>query len=82
MWWPIRFQWLVPFGTILLVAVAVTSISSAWLAARRSTAITVEQLNRVIDTLGQSRFPFSQNVLEQMRGCPGPSSWLTIPKAG
>ncbi len=71
MWWPIRFQWLVPFGTILLIAVAVTSISSAWLAARRSTEITVEQLNRVIDTLGRSRFPFSQNVLEQMRGLSG-----------
>ncbi len=67
----IRFQWLVPFGAILLVAVAVTSVSSAWLAARRSTEITVEQLNRVIDTLGRSRFPFSQNVLEQMRGLSG-----------
>ena len=33
MWWPIRYQWLVPFGSILLAAVAVTSISSAWLAA-------------------------------------------------
>jgi signal transduction histidine kinase len=71
MWWPIRYQWLVPFGTILVVAVAVTSISSAWLAAKHSTAITLEQLNRVIDTLGQSRFPFSQNVLEQMRGLSG-----------
>ncbi len=71
MWWSIRYQWLVPFGTMLLVAVAVTSISSAWLAAKRSTAITLEQLNRVIDTLGQSRFPFSSNVLKQMRGLSG-----------
>ena len=71
MWWPIRYQWLVPFGTILVVAVAVSSISSAWLAAKHSTAITLAQLNRVIDTLGQSRFPFSQNVLEQMRGLSG-----------
>ena len=71
MWWPIRYQWLVPFGSILLVAVAVTSIASAWLAARRSTEITVEQLNRVIDTLGRSRFPFSANVLEQMKGLSG-----------
>lgn len=71
MWWPIRYQWLVPFAIILLVAVAVTSISSAWLAAKRNTTTTMEQLNRVIDTLGHSRFPFSQNVLEQMRGLSG-----------
>ncbi len=71
MWWPIRYQWLVPFGCILVVAVAVTSISSAYLAAKRSTAITVEQLNRVIDTSAQSRFPFSPNVLDQMRGLSG-----------
>ncbi len=67
MWWPIRYQWLVPFAIILLIAVAVTSISSAWLAAKRNTTTTLEQLNRVIDTLVHSRFPFSQNVLEQMR---------------
>ena len=71
MWWPIRYQWLVPFGIILVVAVAVTSISSAWLASRRNTEITLEQLNRVIDTLGQSRYPFSPNVLKQMRGLSG-----------
>lgn len=69
--WPIRFQWLVPFGTILVVAVTVTSVSSAWLAARRNTAITIEQVNRLIETLSNSRFPFSANVLEQMRGLSG-----------
>ncbi|MCA9072777.1 MAG: HAMP domain-containing histidine kinase [Planctomycetaceae bacterium] len=69
--WPIRFQWLVPFGTILVVAVTVTSVSSAWLAARRNTAVTIEQMNRVIETLRNSRFPFSVNVLEQMRGLSG-----------
>lgn len=71
MWWPIRYQWLVPFGTILVVAVTVTSVSSAWLAARRNTTITIEQLNRVIEALHSSRFPFSPNVLEQMRGLSG-----------
>lgn len=71
MWWPIRYQWLVPSAIILLIAVAVTSVSSAWLAAKRNTTTTLEQLNRVIDTLVHSRFPFSQNVLEQMRGLSG-----------
>lgn len=69
--WPIRFQWLVPFGTILVVAVTVTSVSSAWLAARRNTSTTIEQLNRVIETVSNSRFPFAANVLEQMRGLSG-----------
>ena len=69
--WPIRNQILVPFVAILLVAVAVTSLSAAFLAARRSERTTVAQLNQVIDTLGRTNFPYSKNVLLQMRGLSG-----------
>mgnify|MGYP006418109419 FL=1 len=69
--WPIRNQILFPFAAILLVAVAVISLSAAFLAARRSERATLAQLNQVIDTLGRTNFPYSENVLLQMRGLSG-----------
>ena len=69
--WPIRNQILFPFAAILLVAVAVISLSSAFLAARRSERATLAQLNQVIDTLGRTNFPYSENVLLLMRGLSG-----------
>ena len=71
MWWPIRNQILVPFAAILLIGVAVTAASAAYLAARRSERTTTERLNRVIATLGKSNFPYSENVLLRMRGLSG-----------
>lgn len=69
--WPIRNQILVPFIAILLAAVATIAVSAAYLAARRSEETTIAQLNHVIETLGRSSFPSSQNVLEMMRGLSG-----------
>ena len=70
-WWPIRNQILVPFTALLLVAVTLTAVTAAVDAARRSERATVAQLNQVINTLGRSNFPFSQGVLNQMRGLSG-----------
>src|SRR5437867_12416430 len=70
-WWPIRNQILVPFTAVLLVAVAVTSVSSAVLASRRAEQAIVGQLNRMIETLSPSSFPWSRNVLDMMRGLSG-----------
>ena len=69
--WPIRNQIFVPFAAMLLAAVTLIAVSAAFLAARRSERNTVRQLNQVIQTLGQSSFPYSQNVLEKMRGLSG-----------
>src|SRR5262245_60124113 len=71
MWWPIRNQILVPFTAVLLVAVMLTAVTAAIDAARRSERVTAAQLNQVIDTLGQSNFPYSENVLDKMRGLSG-----------
>lgn len=68
---PIRAQILLPFTAVLLTAVAVTSIASSWLAARRSELAIVTQLNRMIATLSQTRFPWSRNVLDTMKGLSG-----------
>lgn len=71
--WPIRNQIFVPFAVILLAAVVTTAVSAALVAARRTEQQVIGQLNRVIDSLGQSHFPFSQNqtVLEKMRALSG-----------
>ena len=71
MQWPIRNQILLPFAVLLLLAVAATSLTSALLAARRSEQEAVEQLSRVMQTVGDSRFPLSGNVLSMMRGLSG-----------
>ncbi len=71
--WPIRNQIFVPFAVILLSAVVTTAVSAAYVAARRTEQQVIGQLNRVIESLGQSHFPFSQNqaVLEKMRALSG-----------
>lgn len=69
--WPIRNQILFPFTGVLLAAVAVTSVSAAVLASRRTEREIVRQLNRVIETLSPSSFPWSANVLDMMHGLSG-----------
>jgi len=82
MWWPIRNQILVPFAAILLIGVAVIAASSAYLAARRSERTTTQRLNRVIETLGESNFPYSENVLLRMRGLSGAEFAVFDPTSG
>ena len=71
MWWPIRNQILVPFAAVLVVAVAATAVTAAYLAARRSEDSTVRQLRAVTHTLDQTNFPLTKNVLEKMHGLSG-----------
>jgi signal transduction histidine kinase len=70
-WWPLRNQILVPLLAILTAAVTATAAVAASLAARRSERQTLDQLRRVIDTLGRSSFPYTPAVLEKMRGLSG-----------
>lgn len=70
-WWPIRNQIFLPFAGVLLAAVATIAVFAAYVSAERSEQQTVAQLNRVIVTLGQSSFPYSERVLLQMRGLSG-----------
>ncbi len=66
--WPIRNQILLPFATVLLVAVGTTALTASWLAVCRSEQQTVSRLRSVVRTLESATFPFSQNVLQQVRG--------------
>ncbi|MFO0945079.1 MAG: ATP-binding protein [Planctomycetota bacterium] len=71
MWWPLRNQILVPVAALLVVAVTATSLTSAYLAARQQEELTRAQLERIISTLGATRFPYTPPVLHQMRGLSG-----------
>ncbi len=68
---PIRYQILVPFAVVLVAALAAITVTSSWLAVRRSARATLERLRGVVETLETATFPFSRNVLEQMRGLTG-----------
>lgn len=69
--WSIGNQILVPFAATLAIAVATIAVASAWLAARSQEAETLARLQRVVATLGGANFPYTANVLEQMRGLSG-----------
>ena len=69
--WPLRYQILVPFAAVMVLAIAGASIASAVLAARRSEAQLAAQLNGLSATLREATFPLSDNVLRQMRGLSG-----------
>jgi len=51
-----------------LAAVGTIALTTSWLAVRRSEQVTVTRLRGVLRTLESATFPFSPNVLEQMRG--------------
>ncbi len=69
--WSIRNQILIPLIAIQAIAVAAITITTATLAARRSERQIVERLNGVIDVLGSANFPYTEGVLEKMRGLSG-----------
>jgi signal transduction histidine kinase len=69
--WPIRYQIFVPFAALVLLAVASIALTTAVLAARRSAEERIDQLHRVVSTLADAGFPFTQNVLGTMRGLSG-----------
>jgi signal transduction histidine kinase len=69
--WSIGNQILVPFAGTLAIAVATIAVASAWLAARSQEIETLARLQRVVETLGGASFPYTEHVLEQMRGLSG-----------
>lgn len=69
--WPIRLQILIPFAATMAVAVTLIAVTSAYLSARRSERESLNNLRSVVATLGQSNFPYTSNVLSQMRGLSG-----------
>src|SRR5262245_16643227 len=69
--WPLRFQILVPFAFVLLIAIAAVSAQNAIWAARGAHRQIEEQLQGIAATLVDSTFPLTDVVLRQMRGLSG-----------
>ena len=69
--WPIRNQILVPFITVVVLAVTAMAAVAALLAARQRDAQTLAQLQTVAETLSHASVPYTGTVLQQMRGLSG-----------
>jgi signal transduction histidine kinase len=69
--WPIRNQIFLPVATLLLVAIASIAVLLAAVAARHSSRERMERVERVVATLNDASFPFTENVLTKMRGLSG-----------
>lgn len=79
--WPIRNQIFVPFATLLLVAVCCTAVAAAILAATRSGQQRIAQIRSVVETLGDATFPYTDSVLEKMKGLSG-ANFIAVGTAG
>ncbi len=69
--WPLRYQILLPFTLVLLVAIVTVSALNAVVATQRSRQQIEEQLKGIVSTLAESSFPLTDVVLRQMHGLSG-----------
>src|SRR5690349_9425739 len=69
--WSIRNQIMLPVALLVLAAVLGTSLTTAWLAARQSEQHSFRQFQTIVETLRQSPFPLSSQVLENLKGLSG-----------
>ncbi len=69
--WPIRNQILVPFLAVVLLAVLAMTVVAAMLAARQREEQTLAQLRNVAETLAHASVPYTETVMQQMRGLSG-----------
>jgi signal transduction histidine kinase len=69
--WSIRNQILIPLLAIQAVAVTAATVTMATLAVRRSEREIIGRLNDVVDTLSHGNFPYTESVLNRMRGLSG-----------
>lgn len=69
--WPIRAQILLPFVTVLVVAVVIMAATSSWLAASRSEREVQRQLSNVLATIEHTSLNYTDSILSKMRGLSG-----------
>ncbi len=74
--WPIQIQLLLPTLSVVVVAIVLTAVASAWTAASRASRQQEQRLRRVVGTLTEAAFPLSKNVLRQMSGLSGAEFFL------
>jgi signal transduction histidine kinase len=69
--WPLRYQILIPFAAVLVLAIVAVSVLSAMLATQRAERQIEGQLQGIAATLADSTFPLTDVVLRQMHGLSG-----------
>jgi signal transduction histidine kinase len=69
--WSIRNQILIPLLTIQAIAVTAATVTMATLAVRRTEREIISRINDVADTLTHGNFPYTESVLNRMRGLSG-----------
>lgn len=69
--WPIRYQILLPFAAVVLLAITGLTGLAAVLAARATERQTLLQLQNTIDTLASTNVPYTPTVLQKVRGFSG-----------
>jgi len=77
--WPLRYQILLPFSGVMLLALVGVSVLNAVLATSRTQQQIEHQLASITDTLRSTTFPLNERVLKQMRGLSGAEFVLTTP---
>ncbi len=66
--WPLRNQILIPFASIVLLAVTLLTGIAALIAVRNRQNQALGQLQGIVETLDQSALPYTDQILEKMRG--------------
>lgn len=66
--WSLQRQIFVPFSLLVIAAVSITALASAWEAARRSNHENAQQLKGLVQTLSGTSFPNTASVLEKVKG--------------
>jgi signal transduction histidine kinase len=79
--WPLRYQILVPFASVMLAVVLGVSLLDALLAARRTQRQIEHQVNELAGTLREATFPLTNAVLKQTRGLSG-AEFLLVDSRG
>lgn len=69
--WPIHVQLLLPILLVVVVALATSSVISAYFGSRQVRGQQEEDLRRVIRTLTRANFPLTERVLEEVSGLSG-----------
>ena len=69
--WSIRNQILIPLLAIQAAAVTAATVTMATLAVKRSEREIIGRLNDVVDTVMHGNFPYTESVLDRMRGLSG-----------
>jgi signal transduction histidine kinase len=69
--WSLYWQLLVPMITVLVLAIGLASLTSAYLGISSVRQLQEDQLRRAVDTLSRATFPLTQPVLQSIRSLTG-----------